>query len=77
MIQDEASGARTPSDVTKSVQLMRAKAGSELGPLTVLGNVKASSLPSLYNRNFSYFDFHGKISRINLSQLLSFSIKGS
>lgn len=34
MIQDEASGARTPSDVTKPVQLMMAKAGSELGPLT-------------------------------------------
>lgn len=47
MIQDEASGARTPSDVTKSVQLIMAKAGSELGPLNELGNFKASSLLSV------------------------------
>lgn len=53
--------ARTPSHPTEFIQLMLAKAGPELGLVTVLGDSRISALLSQYDRNFSYFDSLGRL----------------
>lgn len=62
--QGEAPVARTPSVLAKSMQLMMAKAGQELGLLTVLGVSKFSPLLSLCDWNFSNFYLHPRLAEI-------------
>lgn len=64
MSQGEAPVARTLRVLAKSMQLMMAKAGQELGLLMVLGVSRFSPLLSLCDWNFSNFDLHPRLAEI-------------